>query len=109
MLALYQIDPQEVEVLYQDGDVLKSLGWANEYEFNEFRLRVARESATGYSIKFNDKYYCINEYGVLPDWPNGLFDFNNEMVAELIRIRVEKKGLRSSEKTVQWSYVSKDF
>lgn len=42
-----RIEPEKVEVFYEDS----SIGWFNEYEFNEIRIQIAEKKLTGFSME----------------------------------------------------------
>lgn len=69
-LRINRIKPQVV-ALYDPED--NYLGDVNEYEFNDFRLRLVQNELTGYYIKFQQSKYEIDKYGTLNPWPKDLF------------------------------------
>jgi hypothetical protein len=86
-LEIKKIEPQVVEHFDPEGN---SLGFLNEYENIYLRWRVAKESVEGYYLMFEDKKITINTYGKLSDWPYGLYDVTQNLIAELFKIQHKK-------------------
>ena len=66
------------------------MGYANEYEFNDLRARIAEHGCTGYSFEFEHKRYDISVTGKVNDWPYGLFDFNENAIARIFKVQIAK-------------------
>lgn len=84
-IKINKIIPQTVEAFSPDGS---SMGFVNEYEFNDLRVQIATHKIMGYYVKYNDKRYYINKDGSLSFWTSGLFDLMENQYAELFKTRV---------------------
>ena len=80
MIKVNRIEPQTVECFDNNH---KSLGFLNEYEFNDLRCQIAENKVNGYYIRFKNEAYVINSNGKLVNWPNGLFDTMETQLARL--------------------------
>lgn len=62
-----------------------SLGFLNEYEFNDLRIQIRKAEAEGYYMKREDGEICvINSKGKLANWPRGFYDTTEYQLMELI-------------------------
>jgi predicted ATPase len=77
------IKPQTVEVFDPNN---KSLGFVNEYEFNDLRIQVATENISGYYVLFNGEKIQIEPSGKLFSWPVGFFDTIEQQLATLFKV-----------------------
>lgn len=77
-----KIKPQEVEVFNSDD---KSLGFVNEYEFNDLRIQIAENNLEGYYVMFNDIKHPIDQNGRIEDWSQGLFDLFEIQLSKLFQ------------------------
>lgn len=84
MIKRNYIKPQTVEIFNPQGD---SLGYFNEYEYNDFRLQIVINKATGYWLSYNGQVYEIDKYGMIDNHPKGLFDTLCELHSRIINIR----------------------
>lgn len=79
----------------------------SEHIINQLRFRIAhdsnssdvRESTKIYFVEKNENApkfipIDINEYGAIPDWPEGFFDQTTKEIIDTIRIEALKKGFR---------------
>lgn len=82
MIKINKIEPQLVELFAPDDS---PLGFINEYEFNDIRVQIAQQKASGYYILFNNKKIIIEPTGRLHDWPNGMFDLQCKQFAEIFK------------------------
>lgn len=71
LVFVNKIEPQTVEV-FTPAD--RSLGFVNEYEFNDLRIQIAENKLSGYYVMFEDQKLMIEPDGKMKDWSNGLFD-----------------------------------
>jgi hypothetical protein len=76
MIKYKQIKPQTVDVW---SDEYGFIGNVNEYEFNDIRIQIKEQKATGYYAFFNGEKYYIDTDGKL-DWPNGLFSLMGDQL-----------------------------
>ncbi len=81
MIKVNRIIPQTVEAFDPDGN---SLGFLNEYEFNDLRVQIKQEKAEGYYMVFNDKRNYIDVNGRLKDWEVGFYDMIENQLIELL-------------------------
>ncbi len=80
VIHINKIEPQTVEVFTPKG---RSMGFVNEYEFNDLRIQIATHKLDGYYVKYNDKKYYINKDGNLPFWTSGLFDLFETQLSKI--------------------------
>ena len=95
MIKVNKIEMETAEFFGPDG---KSLGLLNEFESNDLRLQIVQHEAIGYSVKFKDKTYTINEYGVIENWPKGLFELGGEQCYDLLKAQCELKDKKQNKK-----------
>ena len=88
MIEVIKIEPQTVEVFDPSG---KSLGFLNEYEINNLRAQIAENEVAGYYLVFNDKKIEIQSNGFISEWPYGMFDMNEELIARMFRAQKEHR------------------
>ena len=81
-IKVNKIEPQTVECFDNTG---KSLGFLNEYEFNDLRAQIAENKAEGYHIVFNGKKKEILPTGKIDDWEVGQFDKNEELLCRMFK------------------------
>jgi hypothetical protein len=82
IIYINRITPQTVEV-FTPADI--SMGFVNEYEFNDLRVQIATYSLDGYYVWHNNEKLYIDKHGRLPDWGNGLFDLIENQLCELFK------------------------
>ena len=63
----------------------------SQISFDDVRLQIAKQQLEGYSIEYQGKRIKIDRYGNLENWPNGLYDQDTDILAELINIRCNRK------------------
>lgn len=83
MLSITPITPEKVQIFYKDNENYILLGEANEYEFNDLRIKIKQNKLSGYYIKHNDDMIPIDCNGRL-EWPGGLFELFGNQLAQLI-------------------------
>ena len=77
----------------------------SEHIINQLRYRIAHDSNSNELKELTRIYFVekadssseftpveINEYGAIPDWPDGFFDQNTNEIIDTIRIESLKKG-----------------
>ena len=90
MLTINNIEPQIVAIYHSEGGFI---GYANEYEFNDFRIQIKKNYYPGYYVSLVrtihgyknigvDRYY-IDIDGRLPNWPKELFPLIDQQLTEL--------------------------
>jgi len=84
MIKINKMPEQTVEIFAPDG---KSIGFANEHEFNDIKLQILKQDVEGYYIVFNGEKINIETDGQLEHWPPGLFDFQLKQYQDLIEAR----------------------
>lgn len=81
MIKINKIIPQTVE-LFNPQD--ESMGFINEYEFNDIRIQIKEQQAEGYYCMFNGKKFNIDKNGRSKDWFKGFFDLHDNQLLELL-------------------------
>lgn len=84
LLKVNKIEPQTVDVFFDDNGTPLFIGNVNEYELLDLRLQIKNKSLHGYYIYFNDEKIFINSYGKISKWPVGLFDTIQNYLFELL-------------------------
>jgi hypothetical protein len=84
MIKINKISPQTVEVFDNNE---QSLGFVNEWEFNDLRIQIAEQNISGYFIIFNGKRTIIEENGEILNWPNDLFNLGLKQFGKLFKLR----------------------
>ena len=90
MITLKGIIPQAVDVYRDTEDGTEYIGRANEYEFNDLRIQIKNENATGYYAIFNPEWgdvgmkVVINPNGSITNWPKGFFDLYEQQLDQLV-------------------------
>jgi len=75
-----------------------SLGYLNECEHTHLKLRVVTENLEGYYLKYNDEKILIDKFGVLSEYPKGLYDTLHNLMIEFFYAQMKKrKSLRQAE------------
>lgn len=81
MIKVNKITPQTVE-LFNPQD--ESMGFINEYEFNDVRIQIKEQQAEGYYCMFNGERFDINKDGRSQDWFEGFFDLLDKQMSKLL-------------------------
>lgn len=81
MIKVNKITPQTVE-LFNPQD--ESMGFINEYEFNDVRIQIKEQKAEGYYCMFNGERFNINKDGRSQDWFEGFFDLIEQQMSKLL-------------------------
>lgn len=85
MITPKKITPYTCEAFDPQG---KSLGFLNDFEFNDLRIQIGKEKASGYYMKMKDGTVCnINHDGRVENWPSGFYDLYEIQLSDLLRIR----------------------
>ena len=82
MIKINKIPDQEVNIFYKDNLVGKC---HNELEFNDLRLQIVRDHATGYYVEYDNNKWEILANGNLECWPEGLYDKNVDIMSAIVR------------------------
>jgi hypothetical protein len=80
-IVINKIEPQTVE-LYTPDNI--SLGFVNEYEFNDIRIQIKQKQVDGYYCMFNGHRFNIDKNGRSKDWVVGFFDLFDNQLDKLI-------------------------
>lgn len=84
MIKINKIVPFTCEAFDPEGN---SLGFINEYEFNDLRLQIARAKAEGYYMMHEGKKVYLNNRGLVVDWPeNGFYHLYGKQLSELFKM-----------------------
>lgn len=86
-IKINKIEPETVEI-FRNGEFF---GIVNEYEFNDLRLQIAESSSIEFSLKFEDEFYTINQYGVVLDYPEGLFETLMDQAHDILKLSIDKR------------------
>ena len=81
MIKVNKITPQTVELFNPQNE---SMGFINEYEFNDIRIQIKEQQAEGYYCIFNGKRFDINKDGRSGNWFEGFFDLIEHQIAKLL-------------------------
>jgi predicted ATPase len=81
MIQVNKITPQTVELFNPQGE---SMGFINEYEFNDIRIQIQKEKAEGYYLIFNNEACIIDKNGRVDYWPDGFFDLFDKQLDQLL-------------------------
>lgn len=87
MIKINKIEPVTFKAYDPNGNCL---GYLNEYEFNDLRIQICKEGASGYYMIFVDRRIEIRPDGTLDGWPNGFYDLHEIQLSELIYLRGPK-------------------
>lgn len=93
MITLNKIPAPTAHIWFND----QYLGEVNEYEFNDLRIQIVQEQATGYWVAFEGERLDIQPSGCLSRWPIGLFSIIEKQLGELVKMQLEK--YRNSKKS----------
>ena len=85
MIKINNITPPTAEAFSPDDT---SLGFLNEYEFNDLRIQIVKQKVEGYYMIFNNQKIIINTDGRANNWPAGFFDISENQLAELFKLRI---------------------
>lgn len=81
MIKINRIEPFTCEAFSPDG---KSLGFLNEYEYNDLRIQIKEAEATGYYMLYNGAIIRIDQQGNMEHNPKGFYDTIINQLFELI-------------------------
>jgi predicted ATPase len=81
MIIVNKIDPPTVELFDPEG---YSMGFVNEYEFNDIRIQIKNTKAEGYHCVFKGELIKIDKNGKVDNWPSGFFDLIESQLIKLI-------------------------
>jgi len=96
------IQPNKIDVLcveHFDSEG-KSLGFLNEHESNDLRCQIAEHNIcdfnsytipSGYYLMFNNEKIEIMVNGKINNWPSGLYDKNEILLARLFTAQRGKR------------------
>lgn len=82
IIHINKIEPQTVEVFTPKD---RSIGFVNEYEFNDLRVQIATHKLEGYYVMFNEVKHIINTNGRIDNWTSGLFDTNEILLSKIFK------------------------
>ena len=88
MIQINKIIPQTVEAFDPDGN---SLGFLNDFEFNDLRIQIMKEKVDGYYMMFNEERIDIDCDRGVYRWCDGFFDTFEKQLGELIGLKYPKK------------------
>lgn len=80
LITLPKIKPEEVEVYYEGN----SIGFCNEYEFNELRIQIKKSKLDGYAVMHEGQLHHLRNDGHFYwNWPENLFDLLSKQLREI--------------------------
>lgn len=71
MVVVKKIEPQIAE-LFSPDDI--SMGFINEFEFNDVRIQIKEQQLEGYYCMLNGERSNITKHGKCDNWFEGFFD-----------------------------------
>lgn len=80
-IVINKIMPQTVEAFTPSGE---SLGYINQYEFNDLRVQLKENKIDGYYLMFNDIKHTIDKDGRVDVWSKGFFDLQEYQLMKLL-------------------------
>ena len=99
-VLVYEMDGEAIS----DFGVEDTLSYIKTYEtrlfsysieniFNRVRLGIASGelNVDEWGFVFNGKKLPLNNYGAIPDWPDGFCDYNMSVCEQILRKALEKK------------------
>ena len=81
MIKVNKIVPFTCECFTPNG---VSLGFLNDFEFNDIRIQIKNEKAKGYYMVFEDEEIEITEHGRCTAWPVGFYDMWENQLAQIL-------------------------
>ena len=87
MIKVKKIEPEAFEHFDSDGN---SLGFLNEYENTDLRCQIAEHYIDGYYLMFEGKRYDIMPSGKINNWPHGLYDVTQDLIAKMFKANIER-------------------
>jgi hypothetical protein len=81
VIHINKITPQTVEV-FTPAD--RSMGFVNEYEFNDLRIQIKEHKLDGYYLMFNNIKHTIDKDGRVDTWSKGFFDLHEHQLMKII-------------------------
>ena len=82
-IKINKIEPETCEIVHEEDGRITSIGFANEYEFNDFRIQIKESGAKGYFVRYEDNLFPIDKDGRLY-YPKGLFELMAEQLSKLL-------------------------
>jgi hypothetical protein len=81
MISINKITPQTVELFNPQNE---SMGFINEFEFNDIRIQIKKQCVEGYYCLFQGIKCEIDRNGKVKKWPDGFFDLHEKQLMELL-------------------------
>lgn len=94
MIEVKKIEPQTVEVF---NAFHQSLGFLNEYEFNDLRAQIAEQEVESYYLMFDDFQFSIDKHGRY-ERPTGLFELYGDTLSRLVKCMFKGLSKESNNK-----------
>jgi hypothetical protein len=88
VIHINRITPQTVEV-FTPAD--RSMGFVNEYEFNDLRVQIATNELEGYYVLHDNEKLFISSDGHLSNWGTGMFDLMEIQISKMFQAGRGKK------------------
>lgn len=88
VVHINRITPQTVEVFTPAN---RSMGFVNEYEFNDLRVQIATNELEGYYVLHDNEKLFISSDGHLSNWGTGMFDLMEIQISKMFQAGRGKK------------------
>ena len=63
----------------------------NQLDFADVTYQIAEENSDKYCILFEEKFYDINRFGVVINYPNDLFWMETDLIGKKFKIAMNRK------------------
>ena len=73
-----------MEAFDPDGN---SLGFINDFEFNDLRIQIMKEKVDGYHMMFNNERIDLTSDGGVNYWCEGFFDKFENQLSDLLSLK----------------------
>jgi hypothetical protein len=84
-IFMIKINKYSIQIFEHFDDKFNSIGFLNEFESLDLRCQIAEQKIEGYYLIFNGLKINIESDGKISNWPNGLYDINENLLARLFK------------------------
>lgn len=70
----------------------------NNLEYQDVCLQIAKENSDRYYILFKEVFYNINRFGMISNYPKGLFDKITDLICDTILTGINTRKAEKDEK-----------
>jgi hypothetical protein len=96
-IQVKKIVPVLVEAFDPDG---YSLGFLNEFEFNDLRIQIMEKKASGYYMMFKNERIDLYLDGTVSNWAEGFYDIGENQLGKILNLRTSMHS--TPKKGVNW-------